>query len=102
MKRLALVLAVAVGLPVTAAAHYPVCACTMKDASTVRCEGGFSDGTPAPGVPVEVIAYDEQVIVRGVTDETSGFEFARPSGEFFVLFDAGPGHVVEIDHPEIR
>ncbi|MDP3368191.1 MAG: hypothetical protein Q8S49_19430, partial [Pseudomonas sp.] len=27
--------------------------------------------------------------------------FKRPDGEFYVLFDAGPGHVVEIDHTEI-
>jgi hypothetical protein len=27
--------------------------------------------------------------------------FKRPDSEFYVLFDAGPGHVVEVDHADI-
>ncbi len=102
MKRALPGLVLAVLLPGAAFAHYPFCNCAMKDGATVRCVGGFSDGTSAAGVPFEVIGYDEQVIATGKSDAASAFEFPRPDGEFYLLFDAGPGHVVEIDHVAIH
>jgi len=39
----------------TAWAHPPFCICKMIDATTVRCEGGFADGTGVPGVKLDVI-----------------------------------------------
>ncbi|MBP2309490.1 hypothetical protein GBZ48_25680 [Azospirillum melinis] len=101
------VLAVAAALSALCAAtaahaHYPVCECRMADGQTVVCTGGFSDGSKAPGVVLDVIAYDEQVLVKGRLGEDSTLSFPRPAQDFYVLFDAGPGHTVEIEHSAIK
>ena len=83
-------------------AHYPVCECKMVDAGTVKCTGGFSDGSKAPGVILDVISYDEQVLVKGKLDTNSSITFPRPAQDFYVLFDAGPGHTVEVEHSAIK
>lgn len=83
-----------------AAAHYPFCTCE-KHGETVRCKGGFSDGTGAEGVKLDVIGYDESVLIPGKFGKDSVIEFKPPTGDFYVLFDAGPGHVVEVDHNDI-
>lgn len=99
-----LLLAVVVGLAAasSAHAHYPVCECKMMDAGTVKCTGGFSDGSTAPGVILDVISYDEQVLVKGKLDASSSITFPRPDQDFYVLFDAGPGHTVEVEHTAIK
>ncbi|MNL87971.1 hypothetical protein D3C87_2174180 [compost metagenome] len=48
-----------------------------------------------------MIGYDEQVLVGGKLGDDSTLTFKRPDGEFYVLFDAGPGHVVEVDYADI-
>lgn len=50
---------------------------------------------------LDVIGYDEQVLVGGKLGDDSTLTFKRPDGEFYVLFDAGPGHVVEVDYADI-
>jgi len=103
MKTRAALLAVAGILAASGArAHYPVCECKMMDATTVRCTGGFSDGSKAPGVTLDVISYDEQVLVSGKLDGESAITFPRPAQDFYVLFDAGPGHTVEVEHTAIK
>ena len=99
MRRLALpLLAIAAG---PALAHNPMCECEEVAGGQVKCTGGFSDGSGAPGVTLDVIGYDEQVLVGGKLGDDSSLTFKRPDGEFYVLFDAGPGHVVEVDHADI-
>ncbi|UCJ15024.1 hypothetical protein K5Q02_14220 [Pseudomonas sp. MM211] len=85
-----------------ALAHNPMCQCEDIDAEHIRCTGGFSDGSGAAGVTLDVISYDESILVPGKLAEDSTITFKRPEGEFYVLFDAGPGHIVEIDHTEIE
>lgn len=85
-----------------AEAHYPICECHMAEGDTVQCTGGFSDGSKAPGVVLDVIAYDEQVLVKGRLGPDSTLSFPRPVQDFYVLFDAGPGHTVEIEHTAIK
>ncbi|MGE8360113.1 hypothetical protein [Pseudomonas sp.] len=82
-------------------AHNPMCQCEEHGAEEIRCTGGFSDGSGAPGVTLDVISYDENILVPGKLGDDSTITFKRPDGEFYVLFDAGPGHVVEVDHTEI-
>ncbi|WP_434771902.1 hypothetical protein [Pseudomonas entomophila] len=84
-----------------ALAHNPMCECAPVDAGQIKCTGGFSDGSGAPGVTLDVIGYDEQVLAGGKLGDDSSLTFKRPEGEFYVLFDAGPGHVVEVDHADI-
>lgn len=85
-----------------ALAHNPMCQCEELDAENIRCTGGFSDGSGAAGVTLDVIGYDESILVPGKLAEDSTLTFKKPEGEFYVLFDAGPGHIVEIDHTEIE
>ncbi|MBI6924598.1 hypothetical protein GTA07_16405 [Rhodococcus hoagii] len=84
-----------------AMAHNPMCECEEVPGSQIKCTGGFSDGSGAPGVTLDVIGYDEQVLVGGKLGDDSTLTFKRPEGEFYVLFDAGPGHVVEVDYADI-
>ncbi|MDD2050659.1 hypothetical protein [Pseudomonas putida] len=85
-----------------ALAHNPMCECKPVDAEQIECTGGFSDGSGAPGVTLDVIGYNEEILVPGKLGENSKLTFKRPAGEFYVLFDAGPGHVVEIDYADIE
>ncbi|TLP52932.1 MULTISPECIES: hypothetical protein [Pseudomonas] len=98
MRRLALPLTLLAAPPVLA--HNPMCDCT-ESGDQITCKGGFSDGSGAPGVTLDVIGYDEQVLMASKLGDDSTFTFKRPDGEFYVLFDAGPGHVVEVDHADI-
>ncbi|WNW10834.1 hypothetical protein RRX38_06595 [Pseudomonas sp. DTU_2021_1001937_2_SI_NGA_ILE_001] len=100
-RRLAPLLLIALGLSGTALAHNPICQCEQVDAENIRCTGGFSDGSAAPGVTLDVIGYDETILVPGKLGADSTLTFKKPDTEFYVLFDAGPGHVVEIDQADI-
>lgn len=95
-----LVATLAAAFAAPAWAHYPYCTCTMEDGK-VACKGGFSDGTGAEGVTLDVISYAEQILVPGKFGPDSIVRFDKPPGEFYVLFDAGPGHVVEVDWRDI-
>ena len=85
-----------------ALAHNPMCECTAVEDGKIRCTGGFSDGSGAPGVTLDVIGYDETILVPGKLGADSTLTFKRPDSEFYVLFDAGPGHIVEIDQADIE
>lgn len=98
----ALVLIAGSSLSTLALAHNPLCECKEIDGEQIRCTGGFSDGSGAPGVTLDVIGYDESILVPGKLGADSTLTFKKPSGEFYVLFDAGPGHVVEVDHADIQ
>ncbi|MGC4027632.1 MAG: hypothetical protein QM696_01985 [Steroidobacteraceae bacterium] len=86
--------------PVLAQAHTPVCVCTLQDGQIV-CKGGFHDGSRAQGVRIDVIAYDETLLVTGKLDAQSRFAFARPDRPFYVLMDVGPGEIAEVDWTDI-
>ena len=80
----------------TAVAHTPICACYDNGDGTVLCEGGFSDGSSASGVAMMVYDGKSNLILEGKMSEDSEFEFDKPDDDYRVVFDAGPGHEVEI------
>lgn len=82
-------------------AHNPVIECRQVSADTIVCRGGFSDGSLAPGVRIDVVDYDDKLLHSGKLGKDSTLSFKKPKVAFYVLFDAGPGHVVEVDHAEI-
>ncbi|MCQ4264153.1 hypothetical protein CXK91_21060 [Stutzerimonas stutzeri] len=91
-----------IGIAQQVAAHQaPFCQCKAVGERTVRCVGGFSGGVPATGVTLDVIDYDERILVAGKLDEEASFTFERPETPFYILFDAGPGYTVEIDHRDL-
>ncbi len=67
-----------------------MCECKEIPGEQIRCKGGFSDGSGAPGVTLDVIGYDETILVPGKLGQDSTLTFKKPSAEFYVLFDAGP------------
>ncbi|MGF6091543.1 hypothetical protein [Pseudomonas sp. 18173] len=98
----ALLLALCVGFNASALANNPMCECKAVDAEQIKCIGGFSDGSGAPGVTLDVIGNDETILLPGRLGADSTLTFKKPGTEFYVLFDAGPGHVVEIDQADIE
>ena len=104
MKSLRLVFPLAglVGLVAPAFGHNAICDCFLNDDDTITCEGGFSDGAKATGVPLRVYDRDGKVLTEGVMDEKSEYTFRKPAVDFRVEFDAGEGHVVKIDGRDIE
>ncbi|SEG84843.1 MULTISPECIES: hypothetical protein [Marinobacterium] len=84
-----------------ASAHYPFCSCELNEGE-IHCTGGFSDGSSASGVTVDMISYDEEILANAEFDGDSRIRFERPDGEFYILLDAGPGHVVEVDWHDVE
>ena len=84
-----------------AMAHTPLCSCYDNGDGTITCEGGFSDGSSASGVQMRVEDNAGGKLLKGKMDEDSEFTFDKPSGAYKVVFDAGEGHVIEIDGKEI-
>lgn len=83
-------------------AHSPLCSCFDNGDGTVTCEGGFSDGSSAAGVTMMVKDAAGKVLVKGKTDRLGNFVFKKPAGGAYkVVFDGGPGHVLEINSKDI-
>ncbi len=81
--------------------HTPFCSCFDNGDGTITCEGGFSDGSSAAGISMKVVDMKGKVLIKGKMDENSEFTFKRPDVPFKVIFDAGPGHVVEVKGEDI-
>jgi hypothetical protein len=83
-------------------AHNAICDCFDNGDETITCEGGFSDGGKAVGVPLRVLDAAGKVLIDGVMSDKSDYTFDKPKVEFRVQFDAGQGHVVTIDGRDIE
>ena len=90
------------GLATAASAHNAICDCFDNGDDTITCEGGFSDGGKAAGVPMRVVDRSGKVLIDGKMSDNSDFKFAKPKVDFRVEFDAGQGHVVTIDGRDIE
>jgi hypothetical protein len=86
----------------TAYAHNAICSCFENEDASITCEGGFSDGGKAVGVPLKVIDQAGKVLLEGVMGKDSSFSFPRPKVAFRVEFNAGEGHIVTIDGRDIE
>ena len=89
-------------LAAAAYAHNAICDCFDNGDETITCEGGFSDGAKAVGVPLRVLDTAGKVLVDGKMSDKSDFTFARPKVAFRVEFDGGQGHIVTIDGRDIE
>jgi len=83
-------------------AHNAFVECEAIAEGQIRCTGGLSNGSAAPDVTLDVIGYDEKVLVAGKLGADSRFTFPRPDGEFYVLLDLGAGHTAELDYKQIK
>ena len=100
--RLALASLALLALAASAYGHNAICDCFDNGDQTITCEGGFSDGGKAAGVPLRVLDQSGKVLLDGKMSEQSDFTFAKPKVDFRVEFDAGQGHVVTIDGRDIE
>lgn len=96
------VMLVLTAIAAVASAHNAICDCYDNGDDTITCEGGFSDGGKAAGVPLRVLDASGKVLVDGAMSDNSDFTFAKPKVDFRVEFDAGQGHVVTIDGRDIE
>jgi hypothetical protein len=83
-------------------AHNAICQCFDNGDDTITCEGGFSDGGKAVGVPVRVLDGAGKVLVQGAMSSSSDYKFPKPKVTFRVVFDAGEGHTITIDGRDIE
>ncbi len=101
-KGFALVLALGMMVCGTAAlAHTPLCTCYDNMDGTATCEGGFSDGSSAAGVSIKILDTERNVLIEGAMGDDSTFVFEIPEVPYLVLFDAGPGHSIEIKGEDV-
>ncbi len=100
--RLSLIALPALAVAAVAHAHNAICDCFDNGNGTVTCEGGFSDGGKAAGVPLKVLDRTGKVLVEGKMSERSDFTFSKPKVDYRVEFNAGEGHVVNIDGQDIK
>lgn len=87
-------------------AHYPILDCKLglegEAKDSVLCKASFSDRSIAPNVLIEVYSEDDEVIASGNTDAQASYRFTKPEqGAYFIIMDAGPGHVLEISDEEV-
>lgn len=85
-----------------ALAHSPVFTCQKAEGDTIACKGGFSDGSDAKGVKIIALSYDDEELWSGNLDDKSEIVLERPEGDFYLKFDGGRGHSVDVDHSEIN
>ena len=101
-SRIGMLCALMMSMPVQAhGVHIPIGKCWTESKSII-CEGGESDGHPLLDALVEVISYDEKTLFSGKLDDQSRIRFQRPTGQFYILIDAGPGQVIELDWKDIK
>ena len=97
--------ALAIALPAATTllfAHMPLCDCFDEGDGTIVCEGGFSDGASAAGLPVRVIDEQRKILIEGHMDAAATFTFERPDVDvFIVVFDGGEEHKVEVVSDDI-
>lgn len=95
-----LMLAVALFCSAAVYAHTPVCRCELNG-DRIDCEGGYHDGSGAVDVTMRVVAYTGESLVTGKLDDASRFSTPLPGQPFYILMDAGPGEVFEVDWRDI-
>lgn len=110
------VLTIGLLLAIPAGAHTPLLSVEDNEDGTVYLEGGFSDGSSAAGVTtllVEDNSYEgdkegkdlyngKLVLLRTKMDEYSELTLDKPNVPYLIVFDAGPGHVVEKGGPPLE
>lgn len=90
------------GLAAPAHAHNAICDCYDNGDDTITCEGGFSDGASAAGVPMRVLDGAGKVLIGGAMSDHGDFTFSKPGSDFLVEFDGGEGHIIRIDGRDIE
>lgn len=109
-KFLVLILSVFASLLVFA--HAPLLDVNEGEQGYIIIQGGFSNGADATGVLIYVLkdknyngteeAYEGKMkIFEGNLEKGGELVLPKPKGKYIVVFDAGPGHVIEKKGPKL-
>jgi len=85
----------------TAWAHVPVTRCTLQADNRVECQTRYDDNSIAADILMGLYAYDDSLLLTGRSDVKGVYHFTLPDQPFYLLMDAGPGHVFEVDWRDI-
>lgn len=79
--------------------HSPLLLIEDNGDGTIYVEAGFSDGSGAKGLEIRLEDESGNILYKGVLDDFNSIEsIPIPEVEkYFVIFDAGPGHIVTKD-----
>ena len=81
-------------------AHTPLLLVEDNGDGTLYAEAGFSDGSGAQGMACKLEDEDGNILWEGKFDDFSSVECEIPDvSKYYVVFDAGPGHIVKKDGP---
>lgn len=86
----------------TALAHTVFFQCWNNGDGTLSCEGGYTDGSSASGATVNVTDASGTLLFSGKLDKSGELKFNKPSGDFSVTLEGGPGHSVTINAKDIK
>ncbi len=86
---------------VVAWAHVPVSRCAVQDDNWVECQTRYDDDSLAVDILMGLYSYDNSLLSSGRSDVKGVFRFELPDQPFYLLMDAGPGHVFEVDWKDI-
>lgn len=100
MKKIFVICLILVLSSAPAFAHTALMSCFDEGDDTITCEGGFSDGSSASGVELRV-EQNGKAIHTAKFSETGDVNFAKPKGDYTVVFDAGKGHSVVVNGKDI-
>ncbi|MGJ3257140.1 MAG: hypothetical protein ACFE0K_12560 [Alcanivorax sp.] len=84
-----------------ALAHTPVCRCELTG-NDITCTGQFHDGSEASGVAMTVFDYHNATLASGQLNKQSRFQFTQPQQPFYIIMDAGPGEMFEVDWKDVK
>src|SRR5690554_4013525 len=82
-------------------AHVPVSRCSVQTDNWVECQTRYDDDSIAADILMGLYAYDNTLMSSGRSDMKGVFRFKLPDEPFYLLMDAGPGHVFEVDWQDI-
>lgn len=101
VKFIALALGLMLGAPFMAHAHSALFDCFDNGDGTIYCQGGYSDGSSAKGVKINVTDAAGRVLEQGQLDDNSEVTLKKPTGDYFVVFEGGEGHSLKLDGKNI-
>ena len=81
--------------------HTPVCRCELTG-TDITCTGQFHDGSAANGIAMTVLDYDNTILVNDKLDKQSRLQFPLPKQPFYIIMDAGPGEMFEVDWKDVK
>lgn len=81
-------------------AHTPVCRCELEDSDVIYI-GQFHDGSEAADIPITVFDANNLPLIEGQFNKQSRFLFTIPQPPFYIIMDAGPGEMFEVDSRDI-